>query len=228
MKKALLPLCFLALIATQPVVAQDSPLGIGVYIGPSIDWLRTDARAARPDGSIVGMEWGLMLEYMINERYIIHSGVNISHRGGKLGYAEGLQLLTNNAVDLAGNTGVTYNVQFIEIPLQMRLRVTQGTGKVLPFVQFGFNGGFRVGGRANITNGNRTISREPVRRDVNDFAFGLVAGAGVEYQINQNNRLLAAVLFGNGFTDVINRHSRPNGLERVAHNYVNFRMGFFF
>jgi Outer membrane protein beta-barrel domain len=207
--------------------AAQSKVNIGTYIGPSMAWWRTDTRGVRADGSIIGMDWGLMIDYLFNDRYIFHTGINVSHRGGKLAYSEGITFRTFPTEPYANNSTVTYTTQWIEVPTQMRLRITQGTGKVLPFVQFGFNTGFRVGGRAGVS-GPRSLTRERVGKDLNDFSFGLVAGGGIEYQLNDTNRLLLALLFHNGFTDNINRHEAPTTMGRVSQSYLNFRVGFFF
>ncbi len=208
-------------------LAAQSNVNVGVYIGPSTTWMRTDTRGVRADGAVIGMDWGLMVDYLFNDRYIFHTGINVSHRGGKLVYTDGLTFRTLPGDVYGPNSSVTYNTQWIEVPTQMRLRITNGTGKVIPFVQFGFNTGFRIGGRASVS-GPRTLSREQVGKDLNDFSFGLVAGGGIEYELNETNRLLVAILFNNGFTDNINRHEQSAIMSRVAQNYLNLRVGFFF
>ncbi len=226
MKKLIWFLFCLLCLPLEQATAQ-SKVNIGTYIGPSLGWVRTDTRGVRADGSVVGMDWGLMIDYLFNDRYIFQTGINVSHRGGDLVYTEGVTFRTTPTEAYGPNSTVTYNTQWIEVPAQMRLRITKGTGKVYPFVQFGFNTGFRVGGRASVS-GPRSLSRERVNRDLNAFSFGLVAGGGLEYELNDTNRLLFALLFHNGFTDNINRHELPTNMERVAQNYLTLRVGFFF
>jgi hypothetical protein len=216
------------LLTTLPLWAQStsSPWQIGIYAGPSNAWLRTDNRNVKNNGTVAGFEYGLMVDYMFSDnRYAISTGLNISHRGGRLNYADTLVLRAFPNEVFQPGASVRYRIQYLEIPLHLRLRVTQASEQLIPFAQLGFNTGFKVGARADLPGRSEV---EKVREDTNVFTFGLAVGAGVEYKINDTNRLMVAVLFNNGFTDILSRHRRPEKLNKFAHNYLNFRLGFFF
>lgn len=194
-------ICTFILAAMPTVFAQQFRFGLTAT--PMFDWLSVDGTVVESDGSRVGFQYGLLFDQTIGnvQRYAFSSGLLINYANTAI-----------VASDSVFSQTVVARVQYIEIPLTIRLR-TNEVNYITYYGQFGVTPGFTIKAR-----GDFSFDPDPLgfsEKDVNiikdnDFNvkynpinLSLTLGAGMEYGVSENTAIIAGVFFQNGFTNVI-------------------------
>jgi len=218
-----LPLFLLIIMATLGAAAQDEHTGnsnqrlrFGAYIAPNLSWMHPTAGksddgrfSVQSNGSKIGYSWGLVAEYFFTENYGLSTGFQLNTTGGKIS--------TRNTADTAvplPNTVIAadfdYNLQYLEIPFNLKLRSDELGGGVRFFGQIGLTAGINIGKKATYTVAYRDESNMPETQagkkeklvgslTMAPAMLQLNVGAGLEYPISGKMSFYTGVFFNNGF-----------------------------
>jgi opacity protein-like surface antigen len=231
MKKALLIL-FLATAALSAFAqSSGSKFHFGVKAMPALAWLRIDApdeTNLESDGLPFGFGYGLITDFGFAERYAFSTGLEVAYRGGKTKYV----LADTGSASTTSVVSTKYSVQFIELPLTLKLK-TNEIGYLTYFFQVGFAPGFAIRSRKNIdidwADGTTTSKKnEDASDDINEFNISLLVGAGAEYNISGNTSLLFGLTFNNGFLDVLDDKPYEGSKVKGNSNYLALTVGVLF
>jgi len=152
------------------------------------------------DGSKFGFTYGLIGDFGFSKNYFFSTAFTVTSINSKVSTPSVDAVTGRQTVDVA------YKVQYIEIPLTIKLKTNNADGKSF-YGQFGLGTGIKVRGRYDIEekSNSSTISSKKNQnlKDANIFRLGLVAGAGVQWDYNENSKFLTGITFNNGFTDVL-------------------------
>jgi Outer membrane protein beta-barrel domain len=230
MKRLLATLCLLVITITT--FAQDEQsFHFGLKVAPSLAWLKSDTKGYDSDGSIFGFTYGLITDFNFAQRYAFGTGIDITYRGGKFKSVEGLK--TTVGEDSIISTSSTYNMQYIEIPITLKLK-TNEIGSVTYFMQIGVSPGVCIRARQSYASTTqRTVSgtvyntsasedKIDVMDDINNFNLSMIIGAGLEYTLSGSTVLLGGIQFNNGFLDAF------DGTPKVNTNYLALTLGVLF
>ncbi|NJN78115.1 MAG: PorT family protein [Saprospiraceae bacterium] len=230
--KRIITLTIFTLISITMVNAQSFRLG--VQASPTFSWMGTNQNTITANGMNLGLEVGLLGDYYLeNDRYAISSGISfLTNQGGNLTYSIGGNLFPNSELsadtllNVANGTEVGYHLQYIEVPLSVKLR--GGTGDLGYYVQIPyFSLAFPVQGRADIG----TYENENILKSVFPVSFTWGLGAGAEYNINDLT-LMAGLTFQSSIIDVVRNKGVLNTGEKEDAkqnlNRVTLRVGVFF
>lgn len=105
--------------------AQDSGVRFGLSLSPQISWLSSNDKGLEGNGSYLGFSYGLLMDVLIPTNYAFATGLLISYDGGKLTYTDSTKFNTFPDNVYPAGTQVDYRLQYIEIPLSMKLRTNQ-------------------------------------------------------------------------------------------------------
>jgi len=235
----------LVLVVTTASFAQkhSKDLRIGFKIEPNISWFHPVENGIKADGSKVGINYGLMLDYEFADNYIFSTGLQVSQVGGKLSYTNsaGINWSGTNVGYVAADTknlGNTANynigIQYVEIPFTIKLK-SSNKGKMDYWANFGgflavpvkaradVSTNFSVGGGvASYSKGNDNVISQ-----IQPITIGMQIGGGVEIPISDKNVLVAGLVFNNGFIDVT-KNGNWGGDGRVNLNSMALKLGIFF
>lgn len=260
MKKRLitLSLCFLA---TASAFAQDevettsgtssSKVRFGAYIAPTMSWMRpansksTDgAFNVSNNGSKIGFTWGILMDYWFAERYALATGIQINGTGGKI-LATRIDQATMNP-NTVYNADFDYSMQYLEIPVNIKLKTTPMATGMYFFGQAGLTGGFNIGKKATYTvkatdnlNNMQEYSEEKVKVSgtlaVAPMNFQLNVGIGVHYPFSDRMAAYAGIFFNNGFAPDVTNPAKYNLIYpgnfsdgNIRLNNFALRLGLFF
>lgn len=208
MKKIVTTLLFLWLVSGA-VLAQEGDLRFGFQMSPSFSWMRTNDVRINRSGTNLGMKLGMLTEYYFRDNYAFSTGIGFAfNHGGTLLFDYGGSYWTRSNLSPALDTlpdGVKlkYNLQFVEIPLMVKMR-TSGSGNFSYFLEPGITLGFRTQARGSITG--RGVGDEAqkldIRRDVNGLNMAWGITGGTEYALSASTSLVAGFGFQIGFADV--------------------------
>lgn len=222
--------------------AQEKQWKIALHVDPNLSWIKPDNKNIEAGDNKLKFGFGVMVDKMFTDNYAFGTGFNVVHTGGQLSYLytggykkEGA---TSNTEIIAERLR-TYDLQYIEIPLTLKLR-TNEVGYITYWGQMGLGLGFNIKAKADeeitfvreklvvaddpgtpdvdeasTTWENSTIKvdmneDEEIKDDIRIFRTSLIVAAGIEYNLSGSASILVGITFNNGFNNILN----TKGVER--------------
>jgi hypothetical protein len=232
MKKQIITLSFLFFsIVAMSQETDDQGLHFGLKASPSLAWFKTDTQGLESDGSKTGFIYGVIAEFKFAQRYAFATGIDVDYRGGKFKTVDHLK--TISLEDSVVSQSASYNLQYIELPLTLKLK-TNEIGSITYFMQIGVAPGIAIRARENydatsqttnagtVSTTTASVDKVDILDDINNLNVSMILGAGIEYTLSGATVLLAGIQFSNGFTDVF------DGDAKVNSNYLALNLGILF
>jgi hypothetical protein len=221
MKKIFL---FAALILSINLAGQD--VKFGIHFDPLISWFSPNTKHIDKDGSKLGFSGGLMIETAFKENYIFATGIDLAYMGGNILYKEATNFTVDENINvlLDSATTVEYTLQYISIPLSLKLK-TNAIGYISYFGQLGFTPQFNVSAKATSTkstNGNM-LDKDNVGKEIGLFNLSFFIGGGIDYALGGNTVLNLGIFYNNGFIDQLSSETHKASLK-----YASLRLGVMF
>jgi hypothetical protein len=234
MKKIILIVSVFCLALTG--FAQDREWKIALHVDPNVSWLKPNSTKLIDAGSNkMKFGFGLTIDKMFTENYAFGTGFNVVRTGGQLSYFDTFSYKKDGA---SSNTEViaerkrTYNLQYLEIPLTLKLR-TNEIGYITYWAQMGVGLGINIKAQGNdeidflqeklvivddpstsdvdeasttwetSTIKDKTDDDIDIKDDIGIFRTSLIVAAGIEYNLSGNSSVLAGITFDNGFNNIL-------------------------
>jgi hypothetical protein len=210
--------------AQQP--ASDYPkIRFGIFFDPLVSWAITDFSQIEGDGARIGMNAGLMMDKFFAPHYAFTTGISIHAIGGSLNYKQGKNPFqaSDGPSSLPNNTSVTYKLQYLHIPLGLKMRTSE-IGYFTYFAEVGLDPMFNIKANANVPSAN--LSNVGVSEEINTFYAGYHASLGLEYKILGSTSAFTGLTYMNGFTDVTS--DSGNATEKTVLHNIEIRLGIIF
>ncbi len=257
MKKRILSILGLSMLALhvhaqdEPVIASGSAdenlnkLRFGVYVAPTLSWMRPSAakdgdQTQSSGGSKIGFMYGLMGDYNFASNYAIAFGLQVNSTGGKIN-------TENPKAEYlwANKSSVDYTLQYLEVPLALKLK-TDRIGKICFFGQAGLTIGFNISKKFtyDIVQERNTMAdttfttseKEKITGKITSIApivFQMNVGGGLQYSIGPKLDAYLGLFFNNGFAPNITDPTKFDKLPQFKDgntrlNNFAVRLGFFF
>lgn len=183
----------------------------GFQLSPTFSWMNADVTTINSTGANLGIKLGMTGEYYFRENYALTGGIGFAFNSG------GALLFDNpgiywNETDLppaldtisGTNTKLRYNLQYVEIPIGLKLR-TNEFGYVRYFLEPAITIGINSKARGELSGPDSNLAQEDekydIRREVNALNLSWGMSAGLEYAISQGLSLIGGLGFQSGFTD---------------------------
>ncbi|RZL37348.1 MAG: PorT family protein [Pedobacter sp.] len=213
MKKTLIAIA--CLIFTVNAFAQErNGFRLGLTAHPNFGFIK--AEGGKGNGVNLGFSYGLLGDFNFAENYSFATGLTITTINGKSTEINPVQYTA------AGTYDLKYMMQYIEVPLTVKLK-TGNINDIRWFGQFGLSNGFRIGARQDAKLGGNVVADDINASDFTNFyRAGLIIGAGGEFNIDDKTSIMAGLTFNNGFTKLTeNKYT-------VKNHYVAINVGVFF
>ena len=204
---------------------ESQNIRFGVIASPLISYFKTDLSTIDPNGSRVGINVGLMMDKFFADHYAFSTGLSLQTMGGHLNYVAGKDNFHSSAniSSLPVNTDVKYKLQYLHIPFAIKMRTTE-IGYLTYFVQMGLDPMINVKANADISS--LGLTNIGVGDEIQLFYMAYHIGAGTEYKIIGNTKLLIGLTYMNGFTDVTSNYG--NSAEKTKMHCFELRVGAIF
>lgn len=218
MKKALILIFLVNCLA----LAGQSKLRLGINLDPMTSWLSPKTNNVDKDGARPGFGGGLLLEYYFHTNYGVISGLNLGVQGGNLKYDDAVSITTgkNSEVNLLPESSVAYSLSYLTLPIGLKLK-TNEIGYFTYFAQLGFAQQINVGARG--TSSGSGLNKDNIPKEINLLNMSYFFGGGVEYNVGGQTSLFAALIFNNGFVDVLSDDD-----HKAVQNFLTIRVGVLF
>jgi len=218
MKKSLLLL--LSILIVRQLTAQG--VKFGVNVDPSINWLSPVTNSIDRDGVQMGISGGLVIEKYFQKNYAVQTGISIGTQGGKLLFNNESVFHTEDGVDsLASGTTVDFNLNYVTIPLSLKLKTNQ-IGYFSYYARLGFTNQLKIKSTAESSDGS--LDKEKIVDEIRFFDIGYHFGAGIEYAISESTAFDIGVSYHNGFINI----SRNPDSHKMNSRVVALRLGVMF
>lgn len=242
--KRLLILALLVVSTGLHAQETERKFRFGLKASPLVGWIKEDFKSL-PDGftvegggARVGFTWGPSAEIVLNETFLISTGVDINYISGKL---KG-RYTKPGTPGFVGDWEQEHKLRFIDIPVMLKFR-TKEIGYLRYFGLFGMGAGIKrkAISEYRIINGNNKAEEvvDP-SKGIHLFRGSLLVGGGVEYNLAGNTSLVTSIVFNNGLTNIL-KNSSANSLknndvknpflamnEKGINNYFMLNVGILF
>jgi len=262
MKKKLVLFACTSLMIGGLTAQEARPVRFAFAIQPSSSWLKPDGQILEKEKSRLGFAYGVIVDITLagNENYVFSTGIMVNSQGGTIlnkkfhdqtttiPIGEGPETMLDPR--FAEHATENYKLQYIDIPLTLKLR-TNEIGYMTYYGQFGLDLGINIKANKiteyNFKDGNTLeIMDEDVLDEIRLFRGALQVGAGAEYNISGNTTLLVGLVWNNGLTNTFNRNYfaedssgnpaltddrqriREGGRMKVISNFLGLTVGVFF
>lgn len=215
---------FVALFNLTVLSTYSQNIRFAIFADPVISWIKTDVSSIESDGARPGINAGLMVDKFFAEHYAFTTGISIRSMGGFLNYTKGKNPFNSSSdIDsLRPGTSVKYKLQYLHIPLSIKLRTTE-IGYFTYFAHLGLDPMINIKANADIES--RNIKNANVSREIKNIYMGYHIGVGLEYKILGNTAFTTGLTYINGFTDVTDNNSSAE--KAVMHSF-ELRLGIIF
>jgi hypothetical protein len=199
----------LSLLFVQNSYSQDfKKFRFGLKGVPNISWMKPDATNLESDRPGLRFGYGLMTEFALSDNYYFATGVEVITAGGSMNYLDSAYYITtSNPADTFRVGRRNYNLQYLNIPLTLKMR-TNEIGYMRYFGQFGLDIGFRTKATSRDRDLTGTFRDSDITKDAQLFRVAMNLGIGAEYTLIGNTALVVSVNYNNGFTNALRRESR--------------------
>ncbi len=225
-------------------ISAQGDIRFGFQLSPSFSWMSTNDNKITPSGTNLGLKLGMIGEYYFAENYAFSTGLGFSfNSGGTLlheyagNYWTKSDLPANLADTLRAGSKLKYGVQYLEIPIGLKMR-TREFGYIRYFLEPGVQLGIKTQARGVINDPTQSGENEEkfdISKEVNSLYMSWGVGGGIEYSISENTSLMAGLGFQIGFTDVSDdngtvfdpRGNRKEDSKGII-NAITLRLGILF
>lgn len=199
-------------------IAQDGEKNfqLGFTASPNLGWARYSNAPSNYStrGSKIGFAYGLIGDFGFSKNYFFSTAFTITSINVPVEFKDG-----------STTTEYSMDIQYIEIPLTIKLKTNPTAGKSF-YGQFGVSGGINIKGKSDIKKIEGTAVRDDLKNQKlsDDYIgrLGLVAGAGVQWDYQENAKFITGLTFNNGFTNILS--SEPS----VKNSYLALTLGVMF
>lgn len=218
MKKVL----FLTLCNLMPVLAFCQYYGKKVELGftasPNIAWFSVNNSnvVVSNEGIRPGFSYGVLGDFELAPNYYFGTAFTFTSINGKVKYP--------GSVSDATRTD-DYRLKYLEVPVTLKLK-SKASELGRFYGQFGFGTAMRVGTKGSSEEkrlGQAPTEIQPTHLDhLNRFRLSVIVGAGAEWNVNNDFRVLTGLTYNNAFT-------KTTGFSGdLKSSYLAFTFGVFF
>jgi hypothetical protein len=191
--------------------AEERDFRFGLVTSTNLGWFKPDVNNLQSAGVRLGFSYGLMGDFRLSDNYAITTGLSDLRIGGKLEYPD-FYLPAQANQSASGRTEASIGFRYIEVPIALKMK-TNEIGYITYYGQFGISTGVNINSKASFKTEPRDVGDKLSTEDVDVskqipiLRMGLVVGAGIEYSLSGNTKLLVGVSYNNGFFNNFRRRN---------------------
>ncbi|WP_421945099.1 porin family protein [Pedobacter sp.] len=194
---------------------------LGLTATPTIGWIKPEQ--GKTNGVGLGFSYGIMGDFNFAPNYSFSTALTITTINGKSTEVNvNPYHISSSSAGIPVTYDLRYKMQYIEIPLTIKLKTLKEDGKRW-YGQFGLSNAFNISAKQDAVRNNVNVGDN---QNISDFSrfyrAGLVIGGGGEFDISGNTSVLAGLTFNNGFTNIVKDGSRESRNHYLALNFGIF------
>lgn len=222
-------------------VAQKGDIRVGISFLAGTSWAKPQVNNVEANGSSFAYGFSLYAEKYFGQNYAFVWGLAYTHTPTKITFDSAASSRTPAPAGTFFNVQYDYTLNFIEIPLSLRLK-SEPFGYNRISVDIGTAPGFTIKSIANVNPAIFGSAEENTKRLVNAqdndfdparssqrsdnilfFRIPIVLGANFEHQLNRTNTVTAGLRYNIGMTNL----ARDNQ-AKFQNNFLAINVGIIF
>ena len=185
-----------------------------------------DNRGVRPMAS-----WGFIAQFFLMENHSIMTGFNVNYLGAEMSYPSAMDV-DNDTIPAFGTLNRRYKLQYIEIPLVLRMKANINE-QWNAFGKIGLGTGFNIRARGDdvFTYNQGEIEKESdISEEVKLIRQSFIIGGGMEYVLKGSTALFLDITFNNGFIDILSgaNIADPSIDQKATVSFLELSVGIVF
>jgi hypothetical protein len=189
---------------------------LGIAAHPTFGYLKINGENinVKSDGLRAGFSYGLLGDFAFADNYTFSTGLLMTTVNG--------QSVTKNG---APEIKSIYKLQYIEIPLKLKLFTNQQNDMRF-YGEVGLGNGINVGARSDIKLSDNSIPEQTnvnISSTIAAYRGSIIIGGGAEFAISGKTKASAGLAFNNGFTNIQNM-----GGVTTRNSYLGLNLAVFF
>jgi hypothetical protein len=190
------------LISAMLLISILSPaqkIKLGFQASPQLSWMKSTNSDINNKNCGLGIKYGLDADIFLFDvpRYTLNTGLFITNHSFKARYNLDKVLVMDDK-ELSNPVDIRYKLNYIEIPLNIKLRSDQFY-RLTYYGQFGLTNLINISATAYSSDGK--LDRANINESIGFYDLGLLLGAGAEYDIGGNTALNFGIQYTNYFLD---------------------------
>ncbi len=208
----------------SPAFSQ-SETSLSIAVDPHISWFKNDNRDIDTKGVKPGISYGLIIDKFFGEKYAFSTGLFITHLGGKLSYSDTVLIAGSvDTVIVPAGTVLTYNLQYLSIPVALKLKTVEIGYKTF-YVELGLKAMVRINSKASAPD--NLLVKDNISDETALFNLAYFFGGGMEFSVGGNTSIIGGLFYTNTFLDITkDLHQKPKDYLRAS--IMSFRIGVLF
>lgn len=214
MKKFILLSIALLFTIIHPAFSQTE---IGVIVSPSLaaNRVATDdnSSAIKADAARIKLSFGAFADLFLTENYYFSTGIMLAPKNSGVQYAS----------STAGEVSESFRLQYLQIPLTLKLFTNEVALDKRIFVQFGILNEIKIDEKLrtdnDATNGSEVIG------GFRFFDFSGLLRAGLDFRIGYDTSIFAGISYTRGLTNVLREYSYPDTSLKIKNDLVSLDFG---
>ncbi len=172
---------------------------LGFQASPHLTWMNSSSKTVTSDKSRVGIKYGVEADIFLagQPRYSFNTGLFVSHHSFSTLYNSDKPFVIEGKV-FNKDAGVMYKLNYIEIPINLKLRSDQ-------FYRFTYYGQFGITNYMCVSTAaysdDYQLDGSKVPNAFGFYNFGLIMGGGAEYDVGGNTALNFGIQYTNTLID---------------------------
>lgn len=219
------------------LISANAQIRLGLRFAPQLTWASVDNKNVTSSASQVNAAYGLMLNYQFTDNYAF--GTELCFNS----FTTNLVLPKSRFAYIQDNLGhqytnkddlkYEYKLNYLQVPVLLKMQMNE-MGAFRGYAEFGFNFGFLIRAKADVTMDTLSLSNVNINSPDDDDRFSifntkysdhvntirtsLVIGAGVLYKISGTTQLVIGVRYDNGFSSFTSDDRWSTSLNYLALN----------
>jgi opacity protein-like surface antigen len=192
-------LILISMLLATSIMSFGQFLKLGFQASPQLSWMKSTNTNVINDQSRAGIKYGLEADIFLFgvPRYSLNTGLFISNLSFKTRYKLETPISLNGIL-ITTPTTIQYNLNYLEIPLNIKLRSDQFY-RLTYYGQFGITNLINISAKANSSDSE--LNGSNVSESIGFYNLGMIMGGGVEFDIGGNTALNFGLQYTNYFLD---------------------------
>lgn len=195
-------------------IGVSAQLRLGFQLSPTLSTNRIEAESVmytlETDGAGLRLALGPIIDYELSENYFLSTGILFTSKRASL------EAIPVNP-DLNTFTE-TYNLQYLQIPITMKLYTNEVALDKKIYFQFGTSMEFIISEKSD-------DSSNFFLENFRTFDSSLLAGIGLDYQLGTNTALFAGFSYHRGLINTVKEHSSTASDISLKNDYLGLDVG---
>ncbi|MEA1878990.1 MAG: hypothetical protein U9N86_19265 [Bacteroidota bacterium] len=225
MRRFLIMFLFLGIMTSVSAQYKDGPLRLTISGVSNLSWLFSDYPDNIPGSVRAGGAAEFHIDYFFEPNFAFSSGICWSLSGGNMIYSKPTPMSFGTGIyNLPAGTELTYRLQFVEIPLGLKL-ISREIGYSTFFTDFGIDPMLRIRATGDTSDGIH--EKDQIIEEVSLFNVAYHSELGVSYSLGNNTSVVLAFFYKNTFLDFTTDNlNKPHDTSRI--NLAGIKLGFGF